>query len=429
MTRNQIDPRLFSDSDLARHLLTVRGVHWMNGDRGVPLALLLRAQGIDPHSLYEAMRGQPALRQSDIDVWVTVSHPAGTAILSDRRLTRRHARDARRRKRIFTLDAATTPKHVLAVDDTTFGLDHDDHDRLHQLTDPVFGPAAVNLRRGQVAGVFAERAGDLGGEFDLMTGFARPGVITALADLIGLPVETRPRFAELVMGTVPVLDALLCPPTLAATRRLIASFDGIKAMLVELLDGRQLADEVLRRVNGTEQSTVDVLSACLLTMVVGTHVASNLICDTVLALHRRPDQWDLVRADPSLAGAAVEETLRYDPPVRIASRIAGEDAEVAGLRVNAGDQVVVLLDGANRDPEVFADPGTFRITRTDPAAHLTLDDLPTRFVAPVVRVLAAEATRALVTGVSRLDMAGDVVRYMRSPVAGSMARCPVKAGG
>ncbi|MEU8250471.1 P450-derived glycosyltransferase activator [Nonomuraea sp. NPDC048916] len=433
MTRHQIDPRLYNDSDLSRHLLTVRGVQWLQGERGVPLARILRAQEADPRAWYPELRGYPALRQSDLDVWIIAEHAIAAKVMADPRLKVRDPRFARRRRRIYGLDADTTPKHVLAIDDATLALERDDHDRLRRLTDPVLGAAATNARRAHVAAVFGEVAEDLAGEFDLMTDYATRGVIVALADVVGLPVEKRPWFAEDVVGAGHVLDALLCPPTLHSTRRLVECYDRVKEMLTGLIEDGRCLDRVdegtvlheLSRLADGEKREADTLAAGLLTLVVGTHLASNLICNAILALLDHPDQWALVREDPSLAGAVVEETLRYDPPLRIVSRIADRDTDLCGVTVNAGDQVVVLVDAANRDPAAFSEPETFDLARADPVPHLTFDDFPARFVAPVVRLLATEAIRALVPLLPGLERAGEVVRHIRSPVIGLIARCPV----
>ncbi|WP_028479165.1 cytochrome P450, partial [Nocardia sp. CNY236] len=77
----------------------------------------------------------------------------------------------------------------------------------------------------------------------------------------------------------------------------------------------------------------------------------------VLALLRNPSELDAFRADPGRADAVVEETLRYDPPVQIVSRIAAED--IPELRVGAGDWVLFAVAGANRDPAEFVDPDRF----------------------------------------------------------------------
>jgi hypothetical protein len=365
VTRHQVDPRRLSDSDLARHLLTVRGVQWMNGERGMPLALVLRAQARDLVAVHAGLRGAPTLRQSDVDVWLTADHATAAVVLADRRLAVRDT-TARRRK-VFGLDAGTTPKHVLAVDDATLGLGHDECDALVPPSPVDFVPPTVR------------------GEFDLMADYAYPGVLAALAGALGIAADER--LAAAVAGTVPVLDALLCPPTLAATRRLVTAYDELRGLAPD--------------------------PVALLTLAVGSHVAANLIGRSVLAALAHPGGHD--------PAPLVEETLRWDPPVRVASRIAAAEVTVAGQRVSAGDQVIVLVDAANRDPSVFADPDRFDPTRAG-APHLTLHDTPVRLLAPLVRRLAVTAVAAL----PPVSPAGPVVAHMRSPVAGALARVPCR---
>ncbi|MFC8693686.1 cytochrome P450 family protein [Streptomyces parvus] len=436
MTRYQIDPRLCSDSDLARHLLTARGVQWMHGERGVPLATLLRGLESDRHALYDEIRRRPGLSSSHVGVWVTAEHSVAAAALSDPRLGTRAPGPAPRRNQVFTNDADSTLKHVLTIDDHTLELEHETYERLARTTAPVLGAAAVEARAGAFGDVFRQRADGLTHRFDLMTDYARPGVTTALADLIGLPAADRERIGDLIADTGPALDSLLCPPTLRTSRRLVEAYDGVKAALTELLgtdpalsgapDGSALG--VLPRLaaaDGTRAGN-DVLTACLLTLVVGTHLATNLVCGTVHALLRHPRELALVREDTALAGVAVEETLRHTPPVRLVSRVAREDIRLGGTDVAAGDQVVVLVEGANHDPATTADPRAFSLERDD-RAHVTFDGLPGRCVAPVVRALATEAVRALIGGRPAPEPAGEPVRHMRSPVTGAVARYPLVA--
>ncbi|MFD3612340.1 P450-derived glycosyltransferase activator [Streptomyces atroolivaceus] len=435
MTRYQIDPRLCSDSDLARHLLTARGVQWMHGERGVPLALLLRGLESDRHALYEEIRRRPGLSSSHVGVWVTAGHPAAAAALSDPRLGARAPGPKPRRNQVFTNDADTTLKHVMTVDDGTLELEHDAYERLARHTGPVLGAAAVEARTRSFGDLFERRADDLTGRFDLMDDYARPGVTAALADVIGLPADARERVEALIADTGPVLDSLLCPPTLRTSRRLVGAYDGVKTALAGVLGAGpatsgapagSLLAEVPRLAADDPQAEADVLTAGLLTLVVGTHLASNLVCGTVHALLRHPGQLALVRDDGSLAGAAVEETLRYAPPVRLVSRVAREDLQLAGTEIAAGDQIVVLVEAANCDPAANADPRVFSVERTD-GAHVTLDGLPGRFVAPVVRALATEAVRVLMSRVPKLEPEGEPVRHMRSPVTGAIARYPLNA--
>ncbi|MDT0610825.1 cytochrome P450 family protein [Streptomyces lancefieldiae] len=433
MTRHQIDPRQFSDSDLARHLLTVRGVQWMNGDRGAPLALLLRDHGVDPHTLHATLRGTPVLRQTDLDVWVTACHEPAAALLADPRLTSQDTALGRRRRRVYSLGAGATVKYVLTVDDTALAADHADSARSAELTRDWLSGPAVERHRARTAAAFTGLALPDGERdaFDLLTDFVRPGTVAALAGLLGLPPGSVERYAALLPATTHVLDSLLCPPTLAAGRALVEGYDGIAALVdqalaapPELPDGALAG--LLRAAGG---DTAPVRSVALLTLVVGARLATGLACSTVAALLAHPDEWDAVRREPARAEAAVAETLRYDPPVRVVGRIAGEAMEIAGLPIAAGDLVTVLVDAAQRDPAAHPEPDRFLPGRTAGAAPLVFADPRISLLEPVVRLVATEAVRVLVARRPRLTPAGEPVRHIRVPVTGAVARFPVRTAG
>jgi cytochrome P450 len=85
----------------------------------------------------------------------------------------------------------------------------------------------------------------------------------------------------------------------------------------------------------------------------------------MLALFQQPDQLRDLRAHPELIESAVEELLRYDPPVQWTSRVAGEDFEFAGKQLKRGEILLGAVGAANRDPAVFANPDRLDIRRAD----------------------------------------------------------------
>ena len=426
MTRHQIDPRQVTESDLARHLLAARGIQWMRGNRGDPYALILRAQGIDPHRLFPALRGAPVLRQSEPDVWVTADHAAGAAVLAHPGLRMRDQAAERRRKRIFSIDARNSLKHVLAADGGLLTTERADRDRLAAIAGPVLGAAALDKGRPEVTGTVEAVLGTAlsGGGFDLMTGFARPATVAVLADLLGVPEARRAEFAAACVPAGYALDAVLCPPTLGMTKELVAGFDTLHGIVTDVVKARCAEASPDDPLGGADPA--DAVAACLLAVVVSAELIPNLICSGALALLAEPAAWRALGEDPGLAGAAVEETLRFEPPVRIESRIAAEATEIAGQAVQKGDQIVVLVDGANRDAAAFTDPDRFDIGRRAAREHLSASPGSNAgFVAAPARLLAGEALRLLAAAAPRLRSDGDVVRRMRSPVVRGIARCPV----
>ena len=105
-------------------------------------------------------------------------------------------------------------------------------------------------------------------------------------------------------------------------------------------------------------------------LAAGFETTVNLIGNAVHQLGRHPEQFDLLRADPSLWPNAVEEVLRHDSPVQLTLRIARRDTEVAGTPIKQEGAVLTLLGGANRDPAVFSEPDAFDVRRENANAHL-----------------------------------------------------------
>jgi cytochrome P450 len=103
----------------------------------------------------------------------------------------------------------------------------------------------------------------------------------------------------------------------------------------------------------------------MLLLAAGFETTVNLLGNGAVLLMRHPDQLELLRAQPQRWSGAVEEILRYDSPVQRTGRIALRDTVVAGRPVRAGSSIVLLLGGANRDPEVFPDPHRFDVQRPE----------------------------------------------------------------
>lgn len=119
-----------------------------------------------------------------------------------------------------------------------------------------------------------------------------------------------------------------------------------------------------------EPMSFDELAANVLFMVTAGHETStDLLGSMVLNLLRHPDQLAALRADPGLLDGAIEETFRYESPLQSVGRVPRVDVTIGGRMLRGGRLVNLLLGAANRDPEVFADPNTFDITR-DPNPHL-----------------------------------------------------------
>jgi cytochrome P450 len=198
--------------------------------------------------------------------------------------------------------------------------------------------------------------------------------------------ELAPRVEEL---TAELLAAELLP-----SRRRSPGGDLISALAGVQDSGGSLTED-------------ELVGLCMLLLVAGHETTRSLIGGAVLALLRHPAELAALAADPSLADQAVEEVLRYDPPVQVVSRSALRSTEIAGITVAAGSFVLMLLGAANRDPVLCADPDQFSVRR-GARRHLAFGHgIHFCLGAPLARLEAAIALRQLLPLLPRLRIAGE----------------------
>ena len=153
-----------------------------------------------------------------------------------------------------------------------------------------------------------------------------------------------------------------------------------------------------------------MLSLAVLLLVAGHETTVNLIGNGMLALLRAPDQLALLRRSPELVGRAVDELLRFDGPVQITQRIATEDMEVVGCQVRRGDEILLVLGAANRDPAVFAEPDRLDVTR-DARRHVGFGGgIHHCLGAVLARMETQIALSALLERFGRIELAGTPAR-------------------
>jgi cytochrome P450 len=282
----------------------------------------------DPYAHYRELRAAGPLHRTPGGLWLSPSFEVCSQIFRDPRFGHGTADD----EGAAGLRARRIPRRVRSF----LVLDPPEHTRLRRLVSRAFTARLIERLRPRVASIVDELMAGLHGEVDLISTLAHP------ADELGARDQARAEFGEYFRD-------------LAALRR--------KSPGDDLLSGLVAIEEL---------SEADLLATCILLLVAGHETTVNLIANGTLALLRSPDQLAWFRDNLDSAPAAIEELLRYDPPVQLSARTALEDAEVAGQRIKAGEPVMLLLGAANRDPEVFADPDRLDLTRwlTEAPRHL-----------------------------------------------------------
>jgi cytochrome P450 len=250
-------------------------------------------------------------------------------------------------------------------------MDPPDHTRLRTLVSKAFTPRTVAQLRPRIEHLCTHLvdAALEHGEFDLIDLIAYPLPLTIVCELIGVPAADHKAAQkwsqDLARGFDP--DVLMTPEAHAA--RSTASRD-FQRYFRELIDQRREhpEDDLLSALAAVEDrgdvlTETELLTTCVTTLVAGHETTVNLVGSGLLALMRNPAELARLRAHPEYVPSAVEELLRYEPPVQMTTRSATEPVTVAGHDFRPGDGVVVLVNSANRDPLAFAAPDRLDVAR------------------------------------------------------------------
>ncbi|WP_194914923.1 cytochrome P450 [Catenulispora rubra] len=388
------------------------GTQYLAHVRREPMAMLMTRKGReDPYAVYRRMRERGTLTLTARGNWSTTSHRVCNAVLRDRRFG-------------VVQDEQ--------LDLSFLGMNAPDHTRLRRLAQPAFSPKTLPAFRTRIestVGELLDRA-STDGRFDVVSGFAAPLPISVITELLGIPDADSGEFAEHGAVIGGALDGI---QSLRQAARFAASDAKLHALFEKLFElrRREPADDLISRLIAAEGDQVkpgELEPMVFLLLIAGFETTVNVIGNGVLALLNNPDQWEALRADPErLAPKAVEEALRYDPPVQATSRIALEDLELEGHQIKRGQWVVTLLGAAGRDPEVYDHPDHFAIDRQDPADHLAFSSGAHYCVGqPLARMELTIAMQLLAERMPQLKIAGPVHRKPGSTIRG-LRHLPVSA--
>jgi cytochrome P450 len=271
------------------------------------------------------------------------------------------------------------------------------HTRLRSTVNRFFTPRAVQQIRERVAAIadaafapFAE-----GEPIELMSELAYPIPLAVIAELFDVGLEG----AEVIRAETPTLARMLeLDPTPVEMEAIGSAAMTVMLFLVPIVAQRRQnpGEDLLSTLihppdGGVALATEEIITMCLLLLAAGHETTSNLIGNGTLALLENPDQREWLARHPECCGQAVEELLRYDSPVQVASRVALSDLELGGVKVSKGEQALVVLGGANRDPERYPDPNRLDLSRTGPP-HLAFGNGPHYCVGAGLARLEAEET-------------------------------------
>lgn len=287
------------------------------------------------------------------------------------------------------------------------------------------GPVARAFARGHVErlgpAIAAEASSLLaaaGPEFDLLADLAEPLAVTVIAELLGVPEADRHRLRPWSAAIVRMYEVSRTAADEQDALTACAEFADYLDHLAALRRAEP-RDDLISHLAESSLSGPELVASAILLLNAGHEASVNALGGGVVALMRHRDQWRRLVADrasvptaipvstAASVSTAVEEFLRYDPPLHLFVRTAAAEVVVGGVTVPAGASVAALLGAANRDPRVFADPDVFDIGR-DPNPHLGFGaGLHFCLGAPLARLEMRAALAALVARWPGLSLAAE----------------------
>jgi len=387
----------------------------------------------DPYSYYGRLRDEDPVHWNDAyALWVLTRHDDVTWMTRHNELFS---------SAVFKNDPR--PAYP-AIDESDLGLyeyvrnyqadqfiqhDRPEHLDMRKIVHGYFTPKAMESWRPFVVNAVKELldAAEEKGSMDVMRELATPLPVLVIAQMMGVPAEDRPYVRQLA-------EKLLYIGRGEHDRMPILT-DGMKGMVEyvsPLVDERIVkpGDDFISVLASGEKKGAftrhQVLVNTSLLLLAGHETTINLICNGTLAFIQHPDQWALYKEDPAgRAKWATEECLRYDAPVKSIQRLASQDIEVRGKVMEKNDRIRWFISSANRDPNVFADPDKFDITR-QPNPHVAFGNGVHHCLgATLARVEGQEVFKALAQRFPNLQIESEELDYQPSITFRSLKSLPV----
>lgn len=370
----------------------------------------------DPYPVLAELRETtPVLRHEELGRWFVTRHADVRACLRDRRLGRNYRHVGSDEEfRSPPLDARW--QGFWDVERwSLLWLEPPDHTRIRKLVAAAFTPRSVEAVRAPAARLARELLDPLveRGHMELLCDFAQPYSIGLICEWLGVPSDDQRALLDWSHAMVKMYELDTSEEQAIAANAAACAF---RDFVLGLIDERRRSPRddlvsglVAARVDGEHLSDAEIVSTVIVLLNAGHEATVNTLGNGVLALMRRRAQWTRLVQGSVTPGAAVEELLRYDPPLQLFERWVLEDGvEVGGVRFARGDRISVLFGAANRDPRVFESPDAFDLGRSNAAEHISFGGgIHVCIGAPLARIELEASLRTLAQRCPRLELAAE----------------------
>ncbi len=328
-------------------------------------------EGVPYHLLAELRRKAPVYRHDEPDgpgFWAVTRHEDIKNISKD------PARFSSHQAGVSRLDLED-PTELEAYRGIVIAMDPPEHGRVRGLVSRIFTPRAIDGLGESVRSMArrAIRAALDKGEVDFVRDYAAVLPMHVISEMMGVPEDKRLRLAELSAGLIDDQDPEVAPTEDFRQNARIEIFQIAQEMAQreKASPGDNLTRVLLEaELEGRRLSEMEFCLFFMFLIVAGNETTRTAMSGGLITLLDHPEQLGAIRADLSLLPRAIEEMLRYWPPIHHFRRTAMCDVELRGQTIHDGDKVLMWYPAANRDESVFADPDRFDIHR-DPNDHLS----------------------------------------------------------
>ena len=321
----------------------------------------------DPYLAANAIRERaPVIRSYMNNGWIITGYNEVTDILRDPRITN-DFRNSKFMMRIVRY--AADGNKILSIDyPTMLSQDPPNHTRLRKLVAKGFVHKYIQSLAPTISQLVDELFADIPNpnHFDIMHALARPLPAIVIAEMMGVPINKRHLFEDwsedMLNGT-----ALANPELIKKGGEATGEMRNYLAELAEQKrsnPGQDLLSQLIEAEEDGDKLTIEELySNCILLLVAGHETTTRLIGNCLYLLFKHPEQMRAARSSEDLLMGAIEESLRFEPPVQFTARVVNEDFEFSGSNFKAGQLLMLSLAAANRDPQINDRPNEFDISR------------------------------------------------------------------
>ncbi|WP_433710045.1 cytochrome P450 family protein [Nocardia sp. CA-084685] len=393
-----------------------------------------------PYAFYEELRAEgpvhPVELNTGVRAWLVVDLDVAREVLRHPAIRKDPRTAASRKARGLPTDDTGVGAVNARISYHLLNTDPPGHARLRRLVAPAFAPARIEALTPRVLAIADELldriAAGGAGRVDLLSEYAFPLPITVICELLGVPVADRADFRE--------WSRIIVELSTATPEQVRQATDAIADYFERLVIRRRaegpgadlVSDLIAANADGDRLTDDELISMVFLILVAGHETTVNLIGNTVLTLLSDPARYRALHGNIEAVPALIEEMLRYDGPVNVATlRYTTEPITLGGTEIPSGEMVLVALGSANHDERHFADAAEFDPQRSA-SGHLAFGHgIHYCLGAGLARLEARIAITRLVEQYPDLRLAADggELRWRESMLIRGLQDLPVELAG